>query len=139
MLFSFQEHLQAILAIADKHCLPVIADEIYGNQASMCATDTHMFYPHVLVRMHALKGLACLACHSSKLACLALLERGGLRRSHRLRATLAAAPTLFAHTFGPYHMEKIFGTGTSGSRKIDMCCLCLLCKLHAYIIWRHHA
>jgi hypothetical protein len=30
------------------------------------------------------------------------------RRSHRLRATLAAAPVLFAHAFGPCHKEKIW-------------------------------
>jgi hypothetical protein len=32
------------------------------------------------------------------------------RRSRRLRATLAAAPVLFVHAFGPCYMEKTYGT-----------------------------
>jgi hypothetical protein len=62
--------------------------------------------------------LACMCVHSKawlararyygELACLALL---GVRRSRRLRATLMAAPVLFAHSFGPFHVEKTYRNG----------------------------
>ena len=44
---------------------------------------------------------------------LARMPRGPrpawVRRSRRQHATLAAAPVLFAHAFGPCHMEKTYG------------------------------
>jgi hypothetical protein len=40
---------------------------------------------------------------------LRLARPARTRRSRRLRATLAEAPALFAHAFGPCHMEKTYG------------------------------
>jgi hypothetical protein len=62
--------------------------------------------------------------HSGLPACLALLGRG----AHvAVRATLVAAPVLFAHTFGLCHMEKTYGT--SGMRACHVllmrCCGCV--------------
>ena len=45
---------------------------------------------------------------------LALMPRTArARRSHRLRAALAAAPFFSAHALGSYHMEKTYHTGWS--------------------------
>ena len=78
-----------------------------------------MLSPDAHVRMRARKGLASRACvtpASLQASCLAAsvslrLGPSRVRRSRRLRATLAAAPVLFAQAFGPNHMEKTYGTG----------------------------
>ncbi len=44
-----------------------------------------------------------------------------VRRSYRLRAALAAAPVLFAHTFGPCHLQKTCGTSGTYVRSRDAC------------------
>ena len=53
-----------------------------------------VFSPNAHVRMHVLKGLAC---HAGTQAAASLHRPARARRSRRLRATLAAAPVLFAH------------------------------------------
>ena len=76
--------------------------------------------------------LACVrVCSDAWLAAHVSLQLARLPRpartrlSRRLRATLAAAPFLFAHTFGPCRMEKTYHIGgiytytkgTEGTRK----------------------
>ncbi len=59
---------------------------------------------------------------SLRLACMPHPARA--RRSRRLRATLAAAPVLFAHTIGPFHMEKTYsisGIGVVDVRRQSVC------------------
>ena len=63
-----------------------------------------------LVRMRALKFAARVRLRLLQFACLALPWEA----PRRLRATLAAAPALFVHAFGPYHLGKLYD-GISGS------------------------
>ena len=57
--------------------------------------------------------LSCV-CVRSKAWLAARVSRRLARRSCRLRTTLAAAPVVFAHGFGPFHMEKTYEiNGTS--------------------------
>ncbi len=77
-----------------------------GNLATVASTlqfpyrQYHKVFPCVQVRLRVLKGIAC-HLHVTPASSHASPEH-----SRHLRATLVAAPVLFAHAFGPNHMEK---------------------------------
>ena len=65
-------------------------------------------FAYVCVRMRAnacVRSKAWLAVHVS-LRLARMPHPAWVRHSHRLRATFAAAPVLFAHDIGPCHMER---------------------------------
>ena len=65
---------------------------------------------HSCVCMRSRVRLAARRAVSLQQAHLQLPDPAQARRSRCPRVTLAAAPVLFAHAFGPCHVEKTYGT-----------------------------